>query len=257
LTPGASAPDGRAGTPQAAFLVGDILSDREGRAATFGLDSPLATRFWTAVKTGTSKDMRDNWCVGYSRRYTVGVWVGNFSGLPMWNVSGVSGAAPAWLEIMNYLSEGEPDAPPRPPPGLARRRVSFPDGSAREEWFLRGTEPAAEPVAAASPRPRLSSPVSGTIIALDPDIPAGQQSVPLTAEAGAGLRLALNGRDLGPADRSVDWTPEPGLWTLALLDGAGRAVDRATFEVRGALEAQADEAEPDDDSGLEQLDEAL
>jgi len=33
-----------------------------------------------AVKTGTSKDMRDNWCVGFSDKYTVGVWAGNFSG---------------------------------------------------------------------------------------------------------------------------------------------------------------------------------
>src|SRR5262249_50644448 len=58
----------------AAFLVSDILSDRQSRSATFGLESALDTRFWTAVKTGTSKDMRDNWCVGFSRRYTVGVW---------------------------------------------------------------------------------------------------------------------------------------------------------------------------------------
>jgi penicillin-binding protein 1C len=63
---------------RAAFIVSAILSDREARSATFGLENPLATRFWTAVKTGTSKDMRDNWCVGYSERYTVGVWVGNF-----------------------------------------------------------------------------------------------------------------------------------------------------------------------------------
>ena len=61
----------------------DILADRESRSPTFGLENPLATRFWTAVKTGTSKEMRDNWCVGYSRRYTVGVWVGNFAGEPM------------------------------------------------------------------------------------------------------------------------------------------------------------------------------
>ena len=63
-----------------AFIVGDILADHQARAATFGLDSVLATRFWTAVKTGTSKDMRDNWAVGSSARYTVGVWVGNASG---------------------------------------------------------------------------------------------------------------------------------------------------------------------------------
>ena len=71
--------------------VGTI--DRAARAVTFGLDNPLATRFWTAVKTGTSKDMRDNWCIGYTSRYTVGVWVGNASGAPMWDVSGTSGAA--------------------------------------------------------------------------------------------------------------------------------------------------------------------
>ncbi|HMX55687.1 MAG TPA: penicillin-binding protein 1C, partial [Leptospiraceae bacterium] len=61
----------------AAFIIGDILSDRESRSLTFGLENVLSTPFWTAVKTGTSKDMRDNWCVGYSDRYTVGVWVGN------------------------------------------------------------------------------------------------------------------------------------------------------------------------------------
>ena len=84
---------------EAAFLISDILSDREARSGTFGLENPLATRFWTAVKTGTSKDMRDNWCIGYSKKYTVGIWVGNFSGEPMWNVSGITGAAPIWVEV--------------------------------------------------------------------------------------------------------------------------------------------------------------
>src|SRR5690606_11239005 len=68
--------------PRAAFIVTDILADPMARARTFGTDSVLATRFWTAVKTGTSKVMRDNWTVGYSQRYTVGVWVGNASGAP-------------------------------------------------------------------------------------------------------------------------------------------------------------------------------
>ena len=82
----------------ASFVVADILADRGARAATFGLDNPLATRVWSAAKTGTSKDMRDNWCIGFTSRYTVGVWVGNFSGAPMHDVSGVTGAAPVFRD---------------------------------------------------------------------------------------------------------------------------------------------------------------
>jgi penicillin-binding protein 1C len=74
----------------------DILADNNARVRTFGLDSALRTRGFAAVKTGTSKDMRDNWCVGFTDRYTVGVWVGNASGEPMHDVSGISGAAPVW-----------------------------------------------------------------------------------------------------------------------------------------------------------------
>ena len=99
---------------RAAFLISHILSDRGARSTTFGLENPLATRFWTAAKTGTSKDMRDNWCLGYSEKYTVGVWLGNFSGEPMRNVSGVSGAAPVWLAVMNYLHADQSSNPPKP-----------------------------------------------------------------------------------------------------------------------------------------------
>ena len=94
--------------PRAAFIVGDILSDGNARARTFGTDSVLATRFWTAVKTGTSKDMRDNWAVGWSERYTVGVWVGNASGAAMHEVSGTSGAAPIWACLL-YTSPSPRD----------------------------------------------------------------------------------------------------------------------------------------------------
>lgn len=144
---------------RAAFIVGDILSDGNARARTFGTDSVLATRFWTAVKTGTSKDMRDNWAVGWSERYTVGVWVGNASGAAMHDVSGTSGAAPIWSAVMGFLHAREPSRAPKAPVGLARTAVQFgpvapqpgspdprgggqPLEAAREEWFVQGTQQA-------------------------------------------------------------------------------------------------------------------
>jgi penicillin-binding protein 1C len=147
--------------PRASFIVSDILSDPLARARTFGTDSVLATRFWTAVKTGTSKDMRDNWAVGYSQRYTVGVWVGNASGAPMQDVSGSSGAAPVWAALMRHLHRHEASRAPAPPAGVLHSRVSFanpgstPLEAARSEWFIRGTEQALFAIdsGAAGPRP--------------------------------------------------------------------------------------------------------
>ena len=110
--------------------MADILADPAARAVGFGLDSPLVTRGWAAVKTGTSKDLRDNWCVGFTSRYTVGVWVGNAGGAPMHGVSGVSGAAPVWREVVAHLHARAPSAPPAPPSGLVAQRG---------EWFLPGT----------------------------------------------------------------------------------------------------------------------
>ncbi len=142
--------------------MGDILSDGNARARTFGTDSVLATRFWTAVKTGTSKDMRDNWAVGWSERYTVGVWVGNASGAAMHDVSGTSGAAPIWSAVMGFLHAREPSRAPKAPAGLVQAAVRFgpaqatpiasaapshtaaavPLEAARQEWFLPGTQQA-------------------------------------------------------------------------------------------------------------------
>jgi penicillin-binding protein 1C len=224
------------------FLVSSILADRESRSATFGLENPLATRFWTAVKTGTSKDMRDNWCVGYSRRYTVGVWVGNFSGKPMRHVSGITGAAPVWLDVMNRLHRddmGAADPVPEPVPGVVTARTA---PGRRPEWFLRGTEP--RPLLArARSVPRIATPAGGTVIALDPDIPASRQRVVLEAAgASASARWVLEGTMIGSAGKLSMWSPHPGKHALSLIDREGRSLDTVRFEVRGAAPARLDRA---------------
>ncbi len=76
------------------WLIADILSDKAARAPAFSTGSPLDLPFPCAVKTGTSSDFRDNWCVGFTPEFTVGVWAGNFENQPMKNISGVSGAGP-------------------------------------------------------------------------------------------------------------------------------------------------------------------
>jgi penicillin-binding protein 1C len=219
----------RAYSVEAAFLVSDMLSDRESRSIAFGLESPLDTRFWSAVKTGTSKDMRDNWCLGYSERYTVGVWVGNFSGEPMRDVSGVSGAAPIWNDVISYLHRQEPSRPPAPPPGLVRAPLGN-----RSEWFLPGTEPVASEVEL-SPPPSIAAPVAGTIIALDPDIPAERQRVRFAARNAIGARWQLDGRDFGPLDASPLWEPAPGSHVLRLIAADRRPLDQVSFVVRGSV----------------------
>jgi penicillin-binding protein 1C len=225
----------------AAFLVSDILSDRGARSATFGLENPLATRFWTAVKTGTSKEMRDNWCIGYSQRYTVGVWVGNFTGEPMWNVSGISGAAPVWVEVMNLLHDRADDLRNAPPASLVKQEVCFAQGvePPREEWFIQGTEPEIGDQEIGQLNQRIVYPPSGTVIALDPDIPTELQRVFFIAHPhGHGLRWVLNDTIIKENDAGLPWAPQVGTYTLTLVDEQGRALDAVEFEVRGPVEGE-------------------
>ena len=98
--------DGRKGTncdPRLAWLIADMLSDNAARTPSFGANSPLRFDFPVACKTGTSTDYRDNWAMGYTPEFTVGVWAGNFDGAAMRGVSGVSGAAPILHAIFEHL----------------------------------------------------------------------------------------------------------------------------------------------------------
>ncbi len=237
VTPDAlPAPVRRLYSAATAFLVSDILADRESRSLTFGLENPLATPFWTAVKTGTSKEMRDNWCVGYSRRFTVGVWVGNFSGEPMQDVSGITGAAPVWSEVMAWLHRQVPSTPPRPPVGVRAQWVSFARGTEpdRMEWFLEGTEPEMGTPTLLAAEEKILSPAHGAVIALDPDIPPTRQRVLFEARADRrALRWVLDGADLGPGGDVFLWEPQPGLHVLSLAGEREQQLDAVTFEVRG------------------------
>lgn len=93
----------RAFSPQSAYLVASVMADNNARVESFGRHSNLSLPFPCAVKTGTSSDFRDNFCIGFTAEYTVGVWVGNLDNRPMKGVSGVSGAGPVFQKLMLAL----------------------------------------------------------------------------------------------------------------------------------------------------------
>ncbi|MDN0085307.1 penicillin-binding protein 1C [Crenobacter sp. SG2305] len=220
------------------FIIADILSDRTARARTFGLESALSTRYWSAVKTGTSKDMRDNWAVGFSRRYTVAVWVGNASGAPMWDVSGMHGAAPVWQEVLDHLQETQSSAPPTTPPGVVKSAVRYAGNieAPRQEWFLAGTQRTAvvpERDRQANQPAGIVAPLDGSLFALDPDIPPANQRMMLRAHGVAKAQWWIDGRLLGRGT-TLAWFPFPGRHKLELRDETGKRIDLVVFTVRGA-----------------------
>jgi penicillin-binding protein 1C len=136
--------------PRVAWLISDILSDDSARTIGFGPNSTLKLDRTAAVKTGTTTNFHDNWTIGYTPDLLVGVWVGNSGYEAMHNVTGLTGAAPIWNEVMRRLLQGQPDHPFERPKGLTQVEVCDLSGllptsacqHTHKEWFIAGTEPA-------------------------------------------------------------------------------------------------------------------
>jgi membrane carboxypeptidase/penicillin-binding protein PbpC len=134
---------------QNAFIISDILSDPNARTPGFGEVTPLELSFPAGVKTGTTTGFKDNWTVGYTPELAVGVWVGNTDDRAMEDISGVSGAAPIWADVMETAAGHIAMTWPSPPAGLIRAGVCSPTGlrpgpdcaSPSQEWFVAGTQP--------------------------------------------------------------------------------------------------------------------
>src|SRR5205823_5937482 len=139
-------------SPQLAALMTDILGDDSARLPAFGADSLLVLPGRpAAVKTGTTSDWHDNWTIGYTPDLVVGVWVGNADNAPMVDISGITGAAPIWHDVMTAALRGVAPRPFTLPPGMARETVCQDTGlptwpSCRDpmsELFIAGTQPTA------------------------------------------------------------------------------------------------------------------
>ena len=139
---------------EVAFLISHILLDNNARTLEFGPNSFLNIFGKTvAVKTGTTDEKRDNWCIGYTPSYVVGVWVGNNDNTPMNPAiaSGATGATTIWHKLMTRVLKDKPDEDFEVPENVVSAQIdSFAGGlphagqPARSEYFVKGTEPTAE-----------------------------------------------------------------------------------------------------------------
>lgn len=143
--------------PAAAFLISHILLDNNARKDEFGESSALVVPGKAvSVKTGTTDDKRDNWTIGYTPNFLTEVWVGNNDNSPMnpYLASGITGAAPIWNRVMQYVLKGQPDLWPVKPDNVIGEQVCWDSGDlmvkdasgkescqARFEYFIKGTEP--------------------------------------------------------------------------------------------------------------------
>src|SRR2546421_19051 len=173
-------PGKRVISPQLAYMMTNVLSDNESRIPEFydcnvlqlysksqdacyngnrGVVRPAA------AKTGTTENFRDNWTVGYTTDYVMGVWAGNDDNSAMYQVTGVMGAAPIWHDSMLLAEQGQPIRDFTNPGGLVQATVTYPDGVRTTDWYLPGTVPASvqptpTPTVGTTPTPTTPTPTA-------------------------------------------------------------------------------------------------
>ena len=140
-------------SPQVAYLMTNVLSDNQARTFEFGACSSLylysntqaqcyagdpGTVYPSAVKTGTSQNFADNWTIGYTNDYVMGVWAGNNDNSPMINVIGVTGAGSIWHAGMLLAEQNDSPSNFAVPDGVVQQTVSYPEGLTTNDWYIQG-----------------------------------------------------------------------------------------------------------------------
>jgi len=140
-------------SPQIAYMMSNVLSDNKARTYEFGACSSLylysntqsqcyggdpGTVYPSAVKTGTSQNFADNWTLGYTNDYVMGVWAGNNDNSAMNNVIGVTGAGPIWHAGMLLAEQGHSPTDFVAPPGIVQRTITYPGGLTTTDLYIKG-----------------------------------------------------------------------------------------------------------------------
>lgn len=218
--------------PAAAWYLTDILKDSilpDGWAMGRGIERGRPIAF----KTGTSYGYRDAWTVGFTQRYTVGVWVGLADGSTRPGRFGRNEAAPLMLKIFDLLPHESPSsALPPEDVVIAARSEDLPRAMQRFMPRVRVAESAGLPEAEA---PRIMFPMDGSEVL----IAEADETIPLKATGGrAPLRWIVDGDILPetPRYQTTFFMPQGlGYSRITVVDAEGRS---ATSTVRFTREGR-------------------
>jgi len=209
----------------AAWYLADTLKDAnlpDGWSMGQGIERARQIAF----KTGTSYGYRDAWSLGFSKKYTVGIWVGRADGSTRPGHIGRNDAAPLLLKVFDLLPP-ESRAPSPPPDGafVAQNAEQLPPAlqrfrpNARLAAGLKRIQP-----------PRIQFPPNGATLSLED--PKKPQPLPLKAQGGREpLRWVVNGLPLDAND--TWWTPDgEGFARITVVDADGRS-DTSQIRLKG------------------------
>ena len=209
--------------PVAAWYLYDVLRGSplpDGWAMGRGIDRGREVAF----KTGTSYGFRDAWTVGWSARYTVGVWSGRADGSTRPGEMGRNAAAPVMLRVFELLPAEHGGLPPPEGVIVAPNAEHLPPALQRfsPRRMVAG-------LARAVPPPVIAFPPDGAVVELNDADPA----LILRADGGAKpLRWVVDGTPLpaAPGWGQTEWTPTgEGFSRVTVIDAEGRS---ATSNIR-------------------------
>ena len=121
-------------SPGAAFMTTDILTKIARPEMPADVVSSQMHIPKIAWKTGTSYGRRDAWSIGFNKDYTIGVWVGNFNGLGVPELSGAEMATPLLFKLFNSIDYNSSNEWFHAPDDVDFRLVCSESGKVPEEF---------------------------------------------------------------------------------------------------------------------------
>jgi penicillin-binding protein 1C len=118
---------------ESAYMISDILTkvERPDFPSDYQNSKNVPKISW---KTGTSYGRRDAWSIGYNAHYTIGVWIGNFSGESSEYLTGAGVATPLLFQLFGSVDYAATNESIKPPKTLKQRLVCSETGKVPSDF---------------------------------------------------------------------------------------------------------------------------